>query len=174
MFIVNSGKIQNILEYNRKKAVEYAHAWAFRRNPQYYDFEKIGGDCTNFASQVIYAGSNIMNYTRNTGWYYVNVNNRSPSWTGVDFLYKFLVNNSSRGPFAEEVNVKDVQPGDIVQLSFNKPDDFNHSPVIVSTGTIPDVSNIQIAAHSIDRDYYPLTNYDWAYIRFIHIKGVRK
>jgi hypothetical protein len=171
---MNSPIKKYVTEYNRKKAVEYAHRWALGRNPKFYDFSDLGGDCTNFTSQVIYTGSGIMNYTPDTGWYYINLNNRAPAWTGVDFLYSFLTKNTTKGPFAEEVDVKDVQPGDIVQLSFEKANDFNHSPVIINTGTIPDESNIQIAAHSIDRDYYPLTNYDWEYIRFIHIKGVYK
>ena len=38
------------LPYNREKAVAYARAWALKRNPRYLDFEKMGGDCTNFAS----------------------------------------------------------------------------------------------------------------------------
>ena len=42
--------------YNREAALEYAKEWAFSRNPQFYDFENIGGDCTNFASQVLLAG----------------------------------------------------------------------------------------------------------------------
>lgn len=46
-----------ILEYDRQAAFEYAKKWAFRRNPRYYNFEKIGGDRTNFASQCIYAGA---------------------------------------------------------------------------------------------------------------------
>ncbi|NLY42408.1 MAG: amidase domain-containing protein [Clostridiaceae bacterium] len=163
-----------VVNYNRNKAVEYAHKWALDRNPRYYDFEKIGGDCTNFASQVLYAGSNVMNYTPNTGWYYININNRSPSWTGVDFLYRFLVNNTSAGPFAEEVEIKDIQPGDIIQLSFDSPAIYNHSLVVVKTGIVPDEKNILIATHSIDRDNYPLSSYQWQSIRYIHIKGVRK
>jgi hypothetical protein len=164
---------KNILPYNRDKAIEYAHRWAFDRNKRYYDFSNIGGDCTNFASQVLYAGSGIMNYNRIRGWYYINVNNRSPSWTDVDYLYHFLTNNTGSGPFAEQVDVSDIVPGDIIQLSFDSPDDYNHSPVVVKTGTPPDISNIEIAAHSIDRDNYPLENYIWQHIRFIHIKGVR-
>lgn len=43
--------------YRRLNAVLYAHRWAYGRNPQFYDYEAIGGDCTNFASQCIYAGA---------------------------------------------------------------------------------------------------------------------
>ena len=43
-----------LLPYRRQQAVAYAHYWAYRRNPSYYDFEAIGGDCTNFVSQCIF------------------------------------------------------------------------------------------------------------------------
>ena len=42
------------MEYNRANAVAYAKKWAYGRNPKYYDFSDLGGDCTNFASQCIY------------------------------------------------------------------------------------------------------------------------
>lgn len=45
------------MRYNREKAVEYARRWAYDRNPQYYNFDPIGGDCTNFVSQCLFAGS---------------------------------------------------------------------------------------------------------------------
>lgn len=83
-----------IIDYDRTKAVAYAEQWAYSRNPAYYSFNAIGGDCTNFISQCIYAGSGVMNYSNTNGWYYRNVNDRSPSWTGVEFLYNFLVNNN--------------------------------------------------------------------------------
>ena len=31
-----------VFEYNRDKAVAYAHKWAFGRNPAYFDFSNIG------------------------------------------------------------------------------------------------------------------------------------
>ncbi len=49
--------------YHRNDALLYAKKWALDRNPRYLDFENMGGDCTNFASQCIYAGSGVMNYT---------------------------------------------------------------------------------------------------------------
>ena len=74
--------------YDRAAAVLYAHQWAYGRNPAFYDYENLGGDCTNFASQCIYAGSGIMNFTPTYGWYYIDANQKSPSWTGVPYLYK--------------------------------------------------------------------------------------
>ena len=72
------------MQYDRNAAVNYAKNWAYRRNPQYFDFSDIGGDCTNFASQCLYAGAGIMNYTPVFGWFYISTNNRTPSWTGVN------------------------------------------------------------------------------------------
>lgn len=163
------------IPYDRKKALEYAHMWAKGRNPAFLDFENYGGDCTNYASQVIFAGSGIMNYTPGIGWFYLNSSSRSPSWTGVDYLYNFLVGNDGAGPFGELVDIVDVMPGDLVQLGFTQDKNhFNHTPVIVSTGFPPGIYNILVAAHTDDQDYYPLTGYNRVNIRYIHIKGARK
>ena len=83
--------------YNRKAAVEYARTWALDRNPRYKDYELWGGDCTNFISQCLFAGIGQMNYGNNP-WYYIDANRKSPSWTGVEFLYNFLINNSGMRP----------------------------------------------------------------------------
>ena len=76
-----------ISPYNRDMAILYAEWWALRRNPQYLDFSNFGGDCTNFCSQVLYAGGCRMNYTRTYGWYYKNGYDKAPAWTGVECLY---------------------------------------------------------------------------------------
>ena len=46
-----------MVEYalDAEKAVRYAGKWAYGRNPAYFDFDGLGGDCTNFISQCIYA-----------------------------------------------------------------------------------------------------------------------
>lgn len=89
-----------VIEYDRRAAFAYAKMWAFRRNPRFYNFDGLGGDCTNFASQCIYAGAGIMNYTPTFGWYYKDLNNRAPAWTGVEYLYNFMTTNEGKGPFA--------------------------------------------------------------------------
>ncbi len=161
-----------MIKYDRYRAVAYAHKWAYKRNPKYFNFDNLGGDCTNFTSQVLYAGSRVMNFTPVYGWYYKSANNRTASWTGVEYLYNFLVNNMGDGPFAEEVDVNDIDIGDVIQLSFNGIQ-FAHSPVVVEVGNPVNLNNILVAAHSYDRDNYNITNYVWKKIRFIHIIGVR-
>ena len=158
-----------IKPYNRAAAVEYARRWAFGRNPAYYDFNNIGGDCTNFASQCIYAGAKIMNFTPTFGWYYKSLNDRTPSWTGVEYLYNFLVNNEGAGPFAEDAPLNKLEVGDIVQLG-RATGDFYHSPVVVRIAN----GQIYVAAHSYDAFNKPLSSYRFEKVRGIHILGVRK
>ena len=87
--------------YDRRAAVLYAHRWAYGRNPAFYDYEHLGGDCTNFASQCIYAGSGVMNFTPTFGWYYIDPDQKAPAWTGVPYLYNFLVREEkTEGPAA--------------------------------------------------------------------------
>ncbi len=155
------------IPYDRDAAVAYARRWALDRNRSYYDFEKIGGDCTNFASQCIFAGARIMNYTPITGWYYRSAADRTAAWSGVEYLYKFLVNNSSVGPYAHIVTQDEAMPGDIVQFGKHN-GDFYHSPVI--TAVKP---TILLAAHSFDALDRPLLSYNFTVARFIHIDGVR-
>lgn len=161
------------MPYDRNKAVAYAHRWAYGRNPLYADFSKMGGDCTNFISQCIRAGGASMNYTENTGWYYTSLRNRSPSWTGVQPLYRFLTTNRGKGPYARNAAAAEMQPADIVQLSFNGGASFGHSLFIVRTGDPPDPGNILVATHTYDSDNRPLDSWQDVVYRFIHIIGTR-
>ena len=159
--------------YNREKVIEYAKKWAYDRNPQYYDFDNVGGDCTSFASQCIYAGAKIMNYSKQNGWYYISGNNKSPSWSGVEFLYNFLTQNKSVGPYGYEVEQDKIELGDIAQLSFDG-NKFSHSLVIVKIQDKTDLNQIFISSHTFDSFNKRISEYNFKKIRFIHIDKVRK
>ena len=150
-----------IFLYDREAALRYAHRWAYERNPEYYDFDGLGGDCTNFVSQVLAAGGAEQNYSQN-GWYFNSINDRSPSWSGVNELYEFLVSEHDVGPRARVVDVSEAMAGDIVQLgSFEN--GYYHSLVIVDT------ENMLVAAHTVDSDYRPLSSYNYDYFRILHV-----
>lgn len=163
--IVVQGAVKMTLPYDRGKAVAYAHKWAFLRNPAYYNFDELGGDCTNFASQCLYAGCGMMNYTKDTGWYYASLNNRAAAWSGVEFLHKFLTANKGNGPYASEQ--PEAQEGDIVQLSFDGKE-FTHSLFVVSVH-----SETLVASHTFDCDNRPLSTYTYKKARVLHIEGAR-
>ena len=152
--------------YDRQKAYEYAKKWAFGRNPNYYNFDSIGGDCTNFVSQCIFAGCHKMNYCINNGWYYIDGNHKSPSWTGVSFLYDFLVSNQGVGPIGKKTTINNLQVGDIIQFCFDQ-QRFTHSVIVVQPGT--NVYDTLVAAHTYDTFDKPVAGYHFKQLRCIHI-----
>lgn len=163
----------DLIEYDRKAAVRYAHRWAYGRNPDYYDYEELGGDCTNFASQCLYAGSGIMDRTKDFGWYYANANDKSPSWTGVPYFYNYLTRaEDTVGPVGVETDLVSLRQGDFVQLRFES-QVYGHTPVVVAVGSPPTLRNTLVAAHSYNSDWRPLSTYLYDEIRFLHILGVR-
>jgi len=165
--------VYDLADYDRAAAVAYAHRWAYYRNPAYYDFQNIGGDCTNFASQCLYAGSGIMNYTPIYGWYYRSLRDRAPAWTGVSYFYNFLTRNMGVGPYGHDADMLQVEPGDFVQLATVR-SAFHHTPVIVRIEGEPSLRTIFVAAHTGDVDERPLSSYPIQKLRFIHIDGVRR
>lgn len=164
------------IEYNREAAVEYARKWSFSRNPVYYNFDRLGGDCTNFASQCLFAGIGIMNPTPDLGWFYRTLSERSAAWTGVEYFYNFLTQNavgggvgSGAGPYAKEVGIEEIEIGDFIQLG-RATGDFYHTPVVVGfSGRTP-----LVAAHTNDAFNRLLTTYSYEKIRCLHILGGRK
>lgn len=163
-----------LVPYDRRAAVAYAHKWAFGRNPAFYDFSEIGGDCTNFASQCLYTGTGIMNYTPDFGWYYIDPADRAPAWTGVPYFWNFMTRNQpTPGPFGIPATIDLLRPGDFIQLRFSSSGEvFAHTPVVVSVGYPPSLENILVAAHSNDADNRPLVTYENVEeMRFLHIIG---
>ena len=153
--------------YNREKVYDYAKKWAYSRNPEYYNYDPVGGDCTNFASQCIFAGYGQMNYNKNNGWYYINGNNKSPSWTGVEFLYKFLTSNKGDGPSGKKTTIDNLKIGDIIQLSFNG-SQFSHSLVVVKNGRT--TNDTLVATHTFDNFGKKVADYNYQRYRCIHIE----
>lgn len=152
--------------YKRELAVQYAVKWALNRNPKYYNYDKLGGDCTNFISQCLFAGSGQMNYRKN-GWYYKSANIKSPSWTGVEFLYNFLINNNYEGPKGRVISIEELQIGDLIQLSFSN-NIFGHT-LIVSSIPKDNYNEILVCAHSIDAKNRKLSSYNFQKLRCIQI-----
>lgn len=154
-------------EYNRKEAVEYAKIWAYKRNPKYYNFDTVGGDCTSFVSQCIYAGAKVMNYST-YGWFYRNGYNKSASWSGVEYLYKFLVNNKQTGPYGREAKLEELEKGDLIQLRFDG-NVFGHTLIITDIRK----NHIYIASHTEDSYDRDVLTYSFRKLRGIKIEGVR-
>ncbi|MBE6605340.1 MAG: amidase [Ruminococcaceae bacterium] len=161
--------------YDRTRAVSYARRYAFSRNPLFYNFTGVGGDCTNFVSQALLAGSCVMNGTPDFGWYYRSAEDRAPAWTSVEFFWeymteapRFVTAGGNTGPFGRAVSQGELLLGDVIQLA-NAEGDYYHTLLVTGfEGGEP-----LVAAHSIDTLDRPLGEYNYATARFLHIVGVR-
>ncbi|MBQ9086988.1 MAG: amidase domain-containing protein [Clostridia bacterium] len=162
--------------YNRENAVVYAKRWALSRNPLFLDFTGQGGNCTNFVSQCILAGCGVTNDTPTFGWYYRTAEDRAPAWTGVDELYSFLTGapefvsaNGGAGPYGEVATTPaQIALADVIQLA-NDQGEFYHS-LIISGFTD---SDILVCAQSDDALDRPLSTYQYASLRILHLLGAR-
>lgn len=157
-----------IKPYLRERAVEYARKYAFSQNPLFGNFKGIGGNCTNFVSQAIYAASCVMNYTPTFGWYFISLDDRSPSWTGVDYFYDFMTSNEAVGPFAEETTPERAEIGDVIQLG-REGEGYYHTLLIVGF----DGDDPLVAAQTDNALDRPLSTYTYDYSRFLKILGIR-
>jgi len=162
------GDLMRVVPYQMSAAVSYAKRWALYRNPLYFNFDGIGGDCTNFVSQCIYAGAGVMNETPILGWYYHSASDRTASWTGVEYLFDFLIHNRTIGPFGHLADLEELIPGDVIQLG-GAGGRFYHSLMVVDI-----YPEILVAAHTDDSLNRTLSSYSYDQIRCIHIDGVRK
>lgn len=154
--------------YNRENAVAYARKYAFSQNSLFANFAGIGGNCTNFVSQCIYAGSCEMNYKPTFGWYYISLEDRSPSWSGVEYFYNFIIENADVGPFGRVATSDELENGDVIQLGRNE-EGFYHTLLVVGF----DGEDILVAAQTDNAYARPLSTYDYDYARYIKILGVR-
>lgn len=154
--------------YEREKALLYAERYAFSQNPVFGNFRGIGGNCTNFVSQCVYAGSCKMNYTATFGWYYITLDDRAPAWTGVEYFYNFMIGNEGVGPFGKEALRDECEVGDVIQLG-RIADGYYHTLLIVGF----EDDDILVAAQTDDAFRRPLSTYNYDMARFIKILGVR-
>lgn len=154
--------------YDRLSATMYAKKWWNKRNPKFYNFDELGGDCTNFVSQCLYAGNIKMDFSP-LGWYYNSLNSRSPAFSGVEQLFNYCVSNKKEvGPKCKLVTIDELEIGDIVQLCQRKPV-FNHCLLITKIEKTPTLETIFVTCHTNDAHDKALSDYFFTKIRFLKI-----
>ena len=170
-------------KYDRTKALNYAKKYVTSRNSEWSNYSEYGGNCQNFASQVVYSGGVPMDLQGDAIWkYYGDTLNetkskigRSTSWTGVTFFYDYAKANKGYGLCAEvDINPFYAEAGDIGQVGYNNI--YKHTVVIV--GNIKDnngkTTDLLINSNSINLENYPLSGYVYPNKRVIKILGWNK
>ncbi|GHU55623.1 hypothetical protein FACS1894132_12000 [Clostridia bacterium] len=117
--------------YNASAAVTYANKYALNPNHAYMNNESGGGDCTNFASQVLHEGGGIPMHSGNNGynncWFYSSSSNRSTSWAGAQYLYDYLFSSVSKIN-ASATTFSGISTGDLIQLGTTS--SITHSMIV--------------------------------------------
>lgn len=149
------------LDKRRIDAVEYAkkfcgaatdEEYGFKYNKAYRDFNPEGGDCANFASQILHEGGK---FKENCAWTYDN-GSPSASWVNADKFTNYMLNSGRASVIAKGSYEKvykssfKLLPGDFV--AYEKKGDITH----ISTVTGADSKGYSlVTCHNTDRNDVP-------------------
>lgn len=159
--ILSHKKPELIVDDRTQKAIDYAHKYCgissdeeflFKYNKNYKNFNPDGGDCANFASQIMFEGGG---FKKNDVWNYYN-KSATKAWINAQGFKNYLI-NSGRGSYIAKgyycETYKDafnLRPGDIV--AYEKRGRITH----VSTVTGLDSKGYPlVTCHNTDRMLVP-------------------
>lgn len=163
MATVNPDAESSLTPLNREAMQAYLKQWVFDRNPDWPDFDPYGGDCQNFASQTLLAGGAEMC----DGWYFHDFDDRVPSWSGVQSMRDFIVNNEGEGPHAIELNSwTGLKPGDLVDYDWNFDESGDHVTVVYKGGR-----QARYAGHNGDAFNVRISD-GFGSKSYLHIRGI--
>lgn len=159
--------------YDRSKAKAYIDAYWKNYNPEYPSFQNGGGDCTNFVSQVLYAGGmpwaddkNPANYRKSVNWYCKPGATNKDSDKRITFSWKIAaafkahwINRAEAHnmySYTEAIHImselsREVFLGDVVQFCYSSGIPY-HTLAITGYNMDPEynVRDIVLASHTID------------------------
>ncbi|MGK0468356.1 amidase domain-containing protein [Clostridium sp.] len=149
------------LNERRIKAVEYADKYCgaattsqhdYKYNKNYRDYNPQGGDCANFASQILFEGAK---FKKNGAWNY-DKNGATKSWLNADGFKRYMVYSGRASIIAYGSYDKvykasyKLLPGDIV--AYEKKNDITHISVV--TGSDSRGYSL-VSCHNSDRNKVP-------------------
>lgn len=164
----------NNRNYNRTAAAEYVADYTQTPNTAYTNYHSLGGDCTNFASQVLVAGGlemtpAVSSPQNATSWYYYYDSTpglgRTASWTGAHefreywadvnghggkHAYEFV--KYTAGEFDDDETWYDIyeylEPGDIVQFVYSSNGETYHTQIVHRTSYEGEEYKVSMGQHS--------------------------
>ncbi|WP_379391105.1 amidase domain-containing protein [Paenibacillus lentus] len=161
-------------KYRRARAVEYANKYAgtawgagnnHRYNRKYADYSGRGGDCTNFASQVVGDEEEGGGLPKTGAWRYFSRKGGSEAWIRTDSFYNFILYSGygkllARGHFRDIVApsakypagaLSQIHPGDLIGYIISG-NDVDHFSVVVG---FDEYGYPLVNSHSADRYRVP-------------------
>lgn len=128
--------------FNITAACAYAETFALTPNPKYKYFENIGGDCTNFISQILFAGG----LKQNNSWKPYTM-----PWIRVEDIYLYLTRNKLAVKLPNE---NSLSKGCVIQFYTPEIGRYFHNGFI--TYELPN-NDYLYCCHSYNKLNYPLS-----------------
>ena len=125
-------------------------------NPEYYNFNSVGGDCANYVSQCLYAGGLPQTAGAHSGydcWYFDTENNRADTWTRATILRRWLAGHYGR--IVDNPTDSDILTGSPVFYSKSGGAVWNHATICVGVNS---AGTPIVNSHNNDR-YHVVWNY---------------
>ncbi len=158
-YLTNAKAPSYTADERTQKAIDYAHTHCgigdgehmFKYNKEYMDCNPLGGDCANFASQIMFEGAG---FKKNGTWNYTHEGTKA--WVNAQGLTHYIINSGRGHKIAQGSYEKiyktasQMRPGDIV--AYEKKGRITH----VSTVTGLDNHGYPlVTCHNTDRLLVP-------------------
>lgn len=125
------------VQYNYGAMAAYAETYWDNYNSGYRTFSDVGGDCTNFVSQVMRAGGwgDASGFYRDAHYWWYNFLNQTWSWINVNYWHDFAAVYSGRTYILGSPDYMGI--GDVLQADFTTNGSKDHSMVVSYLGGQP-------------------------------------
>jgi hypothetical protein len=151
--------------YNYTAMRNYATTYWSSYNSSYRTYDGVGGDCTNFISQIVYAGgwTHVGSYpaddrTLPSKWFYGSYTwSTSYSWPAAHNWYQFAMQQSGRTSYLD--NVWKMVQTDILQIDWEANGSIDHSMFVTTrSGSGTYATELYMTYHSVDTLDKPLSS----------------
>lgn len=167
--------------YDRNSALNYALNWVNKRNTS--EWSTFSSNCQNYASQVVYNGGVIMDYTGSDSshlqWkFYDSSYNTNQvdsgyvyTWTYVPYFYTYAKDNTGTGLCADvDVNIYYAEAGDVVHVGPSAP--TRHAVVVIGDYKVDGKTvDILVNSNTVDLENFPISAYAYPYVSLIKVYG---
>ena len=161
--LILSSKARELSKINqrRQNALKYAEKYCgaaslleynFKYNPNYKNYNNLGGDCANFASQILYEGGN---FAKSSSWnYYRGAGSRA--WVNAHSFNNYMIYSGratliAHGSYEKVLKASyNLLPGDYI--AYEKKGKVTHISVVSGSDS---KGYILVNSHNTDRDKVP-------------------
>jgi len=157
--------------YDRQAALSYMTTYCAYRNPGWYAYDDYGGNCVNFASQVLLAGGIPMDYQGDAQWYWGSTGYLDLSFINVESFLEYARKNVGYGLVADiEATFTTGEVGDLLIFGTNSD---RHAALI--SGVVTDDEgrfvDYLVCCNTTNYRNFPANAYYYTHQRLVKIYG---